>query len=366
MVTMSQSRDSEPVQPAEWSAHAACITAYPDSAEAWGDELHNARNEFEVFVRALCQHGEESVWLLCRPGSMGRSQLADLTDAANAGSSHNKGRVHFLDVPYGDVWLRDIAPIFLKPAPQVATFAFNGWGGKFVYEHDNQVAARLCRRLGLVGTALPLVTEGGALESDGQGTFMSTLCCLQNDNRNPGLSLIQIEGVLGEGVGAKKVLWLDAGLQNDHTDGHIDNVARFVAPGEVLCMRPNGEDDPNRELLLTVEATLRGFTDAHDRALRVHTLPSPGRVLGADGEVAPASYMNFYIANKAVVVPGYGLDDGGRARDAAAVAVLTGLFPGRKVVSCPSRSILSGGGSFHCITQQVPMGFAELSTMVNP
>jgi len=152
-----------------------------------------------------------------------------------------------------------------------------------------------------------------------------------------------------ESLGAERVLWVTKGLLHDHTDGHIDTIARFVAPGRVVCMAASGSDDPNRDVLDAIAKELAAMTDARGRRLDVVRVPSPGRVLDEDGEVMPASHVNFYIGNRSVVVPTYGT-----AFDDAAVAALTPLFPGRRVVGSSARTILEGGGAFHCITQQVP------------
>ena len=330
-----------PCQPTEWNPHRACITAWPEHEYAWGQPLKAAQNEFEFFVRALCSQGGEEVWLLCPPHSSGRTRLVDLSP-----------QLTFVDIPYGDVWLRDIAPVFVGDGNQAVCFGFNGWGGKYVYPHDAEVAEALCKWLQLGCQNVPLTTEGGAWESDGEGTYLTTRSCLINDNRNPGLSEAAAESVAAKYLGARKVIWLEDGLSNDHTDGHVDNIARFVAPGQVVCMSPASQDDPNREILLAIEDTLRSSSDANGRKLIVHTLPSPGAVMDDGGELLAASYLNFYIANRAVFMPSYGA-----SREEEAVGVLRSLFPERRVVPCPAAALLTGGGSLHCMTQQVPIGY---------
>jgi agmatine deiminase len=193
------------------------------------------------------------------------------------------------------------------------------------------------------------ILEGGSVEADGQGTVLTTRQCLLNPNRNPGMGQADIEKSLRNGLGAEKVLWLEEGLLNDHTDGHIDTLARFIAPGVVVCMEAREGSDPNAATLDRIAADLAGFTDARGRKLQVLRIPSPGIVRDEGGELLPASFVNFYIGNRSVVVPTYGTP-----YDEAAVAGLALLFPGRRVLGRSARAILSGGGAFHCITQQQP------------
>jgi len=331
------------VQPAEWESHRACITAWPEHAYAWGEPLLAAQDEFERFIRELCREGDEEVWLLCPPFSEGRNRLADLAP-----------QLTFLDVPYGDVWLRDIAPVFLRGSNDAVCFGFNGWGGKYIYPHDAEVSQALCDWLELSCSKPLLISEGGAWESDGAGTYLTTKSCLLNGNRNPGVTSAEVEALALGHMGARKVIWLDGGLLNDHTDGHIDNIARFVAPGEVMCMRPASIDDPNREVLLAIEETLRASSDTSGKPFTVHTVPSPGAVTDEAGELLAASHLNFYIANRAVLVPSYGA-----AGEREVVSVLQGLFPRRKVRLCPASALLTGGGSLHCMTQQVPATYQK-------
>jgi agmatine deiminase len=193
------------------------------------------------------------------------------------------------------------------------------------------------------------VLEGGAIEHDGEGTVLTTRECLLNPNRNRSWTQAVAEAALRQTLGARKVIWLDKGLLNDHTDGHVDNLARFVGPGLVAIPMAFGADDPQAAIYDAAAAALAGASDAAGRALRVVRIPSPGRVIGEDGLAAPASHMNFIIANRAVIVPTYNQ----RAGDFAAQA-LTSLFPDRAVIGLPSRALLTGGGSFHCISQQEP------------
>ncbi len=220
-------------------------------------------------------------------------------------------------------------------------FGFNGWGGKYDLAGDDSIGERLSGLAGLPYAKADWILEGGAIDGDGSGTLLTTEQCLLNPNRNPGLGKSDIEERLKRDLGATRVVWLGDGLINDHTDGHIDNLARFVAPGRVVIPEAVA-DDPNAAAYADAAEVLL------DAELEVVAIPSPGLIERA-GEVVPASYMNFYIGNAAVVVPQYGASN-----DAAAVEAIQALFPGRQAVGLRADHILTGGGSFHCISQQVP------------
>ncbi|MFM2417204.1 MAG: hypothetical protein RL385_1927 [Pseudomonadota bacterium] len=253
----------------------------------------------------------------------------------------------FHRIPFGDIWMRDIAPVFLvDDTGDVANvrFRFNGWGGKYAYGGDTEVARRVQEMLSMPAFSSPLILEGGGIECDGAGLCLTTRDVALNENRNPGMSQDEADAALCDALGCSRVVWLERGLLNDHTDGHIDNIARIIGEGRVLCMRPSGADDPNRDVLAEIEATLRAA------GLDVHTIPSPGRVLSRSGEPLPASFLNFYIANNAVVVPVFD-----SPYDAAALEALRPHFRGRDVVGVPAKVFLEEGGTIHCISQQEPM-----------
>ena len=329
---------STPV-PAEWSPHRALWVGFPSHAELWEDNLSEAQHEVAMLVHALAGPGREQVKLMVATDEALAEAVSLL--GATAGVTILPGR-------FGDIWLRDTGPIFLTP-DRAAAFAFNGWGGKYDLPHDDEVADQIGAQAGASLARHGFVLEGGALDHDGEGTILTTRQCLLNPNRNPGWREGEAERALGEALGARKMLWLGDGLANDHTDGHVDNLARFVAPGVVACPAAFGLDDPNAAAYDAAARDLAGFTDAVGRPLRVARIPSPGKVTDEDGDLIPASHMNFLIANGAVIVPTYG-DPAG----AWAVEALEALFPDRTVIGLPSRALLTGGGSFHCISQQEP------------
>jgi agmatine deiminase len=274
-------------------------------------------------------------------------------DEAQAAASALLGdtAVEIVRGQFGDIWLRDTGPIFTETAAGAvaAGFRFNGWGGKYQLEGDDIVAEQIAAASGAPLARNAFILEGGALDHDGSGTILTTRQCLLNANRNGDWDEAKATTALAGALGARKVLWLGDGLLNDHTDGHVDNLARFVAPGVVACPMAFGADDPNAEVYAETARALASMTDSRGSPLQVVRIPSPGRIEDEDGEIIPASHMNFLIANAAVIVPIYAEESG-----AFAVEVIKGLFPEREVIGLPSTAILTGGGSFHCISQQEP------------
>jgi len=320
-------------QPPEWAPHQWVWIGFPSHEDLWLDDLAPGRDEVAAFARAVWSDGKgEEVRLVVADPAAARAARALAPFAT------------IVQEPFGDIWFRDTGPIIVKEGARrrARTFRFNGWGGKYELEGDDTVGLRLAETAGMEAARGGWVLEGGAIDVDGTGLAVTTEQCLLNPNRNPGLSKAEVEARLGEDLGIERVLWLGEGLENDHTDGHVDNLARFVGEGRIAIPAPAGDDDPNTAAWLDAWARARAF------GLDVVPVPSPGRVL-RDGEVVPASYMNFYIGNAAVVVPLYGA-----ANDDAAVEAIGALFPGRRTVGLRADHVLTGGGSFHCISQQVP------------
>ena len=327
--------------PAEWSPHRAMWVGWPSHADLWEDNLAPAQAEVEALVRALAGPGRERVKLL-----VGHPEALE---DARARFREVEG-VEVLAGLFGDIWLRDTGPIFREGSASAAAFRFNGWGGKYDLEHDDTVARQIGEASRVPLETHDFILEGGALDHDGSGTILTTRQCLLNRNRNPGWTEAEAEARLGEALGARKVLWLGDGLLNDHTDGHVDNLARFVAPGVVAHPVAWGRGDPNDHVYGEVARALSQMTDAEGRPIRLLPLPSPGFVGDEDERPIPASHMNFLIANGAVIVPTYGDD---KAADLACQGLKT-VFPEREIIPLSSIAILTGGGSFHCITQQEP------------
>jgi agmatine deiminase len=318
-------------QPAEWAQHEAVWIGFPSHPELWEEDLDPARAEVAAFASAVWADGSgERVILVCADNAAG--------DAARALAG---ATAEVLVRPFGDVWLRDTGPILVSDG-SARDFRFNYWGGKYDLPGDEQIGGLLAANRGLGATACDWILEGGAIDTDGTGLAVTTEQCLLNPNRNPDLARVDIERNLARDLGLTRILWLGDGLAHDHTDGHVDNLARFVGPDRLAMPVAAGADDPNAAV----------YADAKERAeafgVEIAPLPSPGRVL-RDGEIVPASYMNFYIGNAAVVVPIYGAPN-----DDEAVAAIGALFPDRRAIGVRADHLLTGGGSLHCISQQIP------------
>jgi agmatine deiminase len=326
---------------AEWAPQKAIWTAWPADPEQWNGNLAGPRRDVAALVRALA--ASNRVKLLVSGPEVEAAAQAELGGVAE-----------IVLARYGDIWLRDTGPVFAssEDGPLALRFKTNGWGGKFDLADDRTVGDDIARLAGVPIRKFDFVLEGGAVEQDGAGTLLATRQTLLNANRN-GWTEGQAEVALRDAFGIRKVVWLDQGLLNDHTDGHIDTVARFVAPGRVVCQSPAGSDDPNAKVLDEIARALAAATDASGRRLEVIRIPSPGLVIDDSGEIAPASHVNFVIANGVLVVPTYATPSAERA-----VEALRTVFPGRKIVGIDSRALLgsgdAGGGSFHCITREEP------------
>ena len=324
--------------PAEFERHAATWLAWPHNPETWPGCLDEARDEFAVLVAALAER--ETVRLIV-PSEDERSRVARRVPDS----------VQLFVVKSNDCWMRDIGPTFVHDGGQrvAIDWTFNAWGGKYPpWDRDDLVASAVAKHAGVRSVRPGLVVEGGALEVDGEGTLLCTRGSLLGASRNPGLERADLEARLHELLGVRAVVWLDAELEGDDTDAHIDNVARFVAPGHVLCAVEDDPDDPNSAGLASCRKQLEGALDARARSLRVTALPMPDP-LRASGERLPASYANFYLANGCVLIPVFA-----SRRDDEAVERIASLFPGRDAVAIPSRTLVRGLGSLHCLSQQEP------------
>ena len=331
--------------PPEWEAHAATWTSWPFDDALWFGRLEGVRREFAGLVRTIAAH--EPVELLVESAQSERDARARLEGAD----------VRYHRLPLDDVWLRDNGPLFVTRAGAagrqelaLTNWSFNAWGGKFNWLQDNQVPGALAAQLKAAHWDVPVVLEGGSLDFSGDGAALTTRSCLLSPARNPSLSEEDYTALLGAYLGAGRLLWLDAGLEGDHTDGHIDTLTRFVSAGTIVTSVAEDARDPNFATLRGNLERLCGFLGAGGQPYNIVELPLPQQRGGPEGPLA-ASYTNFYIGNGFVVVPQYG-----DPRDARALDILAPLFPGRAVLGRSSRELIVGGGSFHCVTQQQPVG----------
>ncbi len=325
--------------PAEWERHAATWVVWPHSAETWPGCLSEAQAEFEALVRAVADG--EPVHALVRDEELLADVGARLADLAGP------GRVRLHEVATDDAWMRDVGPTFVEDSDgglAAIDWKFNAWGGKYApCDRDDAVASCVAALAGVRCIRAGLVAEGGALEVDGRGTLIATEATLLDERRNPGLERAELERALSDLLGVSRFLWLDGSIAGDDTDGHVDQLARFVAPGRVLCARASDVRDPNHEPLESCRARLLAAGD-----IEVIDLPMPPPI-EAGGQHLPASYANFYLTNTAVLVPAFGA-----ATDEEALDLLGRLFPSRKALGVPSQTLLRGLGSIHCLTQQQP------------
>lgn len=324
--------DMKPHLLPEWAPHAALWVGWPRLVEEWGGSLEGPRADIAGFIRAA--------------SSFVPVRVAAGSDEAEASARAAVGDcAEICRIPTGDIWLRDTGPIITGSGEgrRAQVFRFNGWGGKYLMPGDTETAGAIAAHEGIAVKRNDIILEGGGIDADGTGRLLTTGQCLLNPNRNPELDQAGIEAAITEALGISEYVWLGDGLLNDHTDGHVDNVARFIAPGHAICQHPSGSDDPNAETLQQIETTLRRA------GLEVTTIPSPGLVKDEDGNPVPASHMNFTITNGVVLVPVY--ED---RYSLVALAELSALFEGRKVIGLPARHILNGGGSFHCMTREIP------------
>lgn len=321
--------------PHEGEAQSVLHTCWPANRDEWGPYFDAARIEFAQFLKAC--------------GAPLTVYVANAEVEADAHAALG-GQAAYVRAPYGDVWARDTGPVFVKTPKGLSAvrFGWNGWGGKYVFPGDETIGAVIAREAGASILTSDLIGEGGGLEFDGAGTLITTRQCVLNPNRNTRLTEAAFEREAERLFGVTKVIWLDEGLIGDHTDGHVDNIARFARPGVVVCQAPSGADDPNADILNAVAETLKGQTDARGQALRVVQITSPGRVESSDGELLAASHMNWIIGPNRLVMPGF------NARAERAAQTLQSVFPDLEVCVSPANAIVTGGGAFHCVTCNQP------------
>jgi agmatine deiminase len=337
--------------PAEWEPHAGTWLAWPHAPATWPGHLEEARREYTEFVRAL--QGREPVRLLVGDDALEDSARRTL---AARGVDPERG-IEYLRIPTNDSWLRDTGPIVVEERGEggvrtrrAIAFGFNAWGGKYPpWNADDEVPTRIAEELKLPVFYPGIVMEGGAVDFNGAGTVMTTMSCLLNKNRNPGLSQARIEKYLRDYYGQKHVIWLGDGIEGDDTDGHIDDLARFIDERTIAIALEGNTLDPNYKILKRARQVLDQARDQDGRPFTIVELPMP-RPLSYEGQRVPATYVNFYFANRALLVPTFGHP----ARDRQAIRILAKHLPGREVIGVDCRALIWGLGAIHCFTQQQP------------
>ncbi len=328
---------------AEWERQSAVMIAWPQPSADFGLQLNAVENTFCIIAKTICRF--QKLIIVCR----------DHIHQHHIQSLIKKIRCRFIHAPYDDIWLRDTAPVSVstKNGFQLLNFKFNGWGYKYPWQTDHALSRHLFKK-GIYGstpmTDIDMVLEGGSIETDGEGTLLTTRQCLLNPNRNPERSEQQIEKDLKHYLGLQRILWLDQNhLEGDDTDAHIDTLARFCSPVRIAYTSCDNPHDPQHDGLKKMEAQLKAFTTASGKKYTLIPLPLPNPVFGKDGERLPANYANFLVINKAVLVPVYH-----DPMDTIVLQRLSTCFPGREIVAINCIPLIHQYGSLHCITMQFP------------
>jgi agmatine deiminase len=325
--------------PAEWAPHARCWMAWPCRAELWGERMDAARRAVAEVAKAIVRY--EPVTMIARP---------DLT--AEASLQCGQG-ISVLPLDYDDSWIRDTGPTFVVDragALAGVDWRFDGYGGRApAFDQDARLAEAICARLDVPRLAAPIVLEGGGLHVDGEGSCLVCAASVLDPRRNPSLSRDAAAAVLADHLGITQVIWLEHGVVGDPSGGHVDNVACFIRPGVVMALTSRDKDDANFAGLQDNLARLRATRDAAGRELEVIEVEQPAARSHPDGRRLTISYLNFYLANGAVLLPMFG-----DAKDDAAYAAIKAAFPDRQAIQIDAIDLVHGGGGIHCITQQQP------------
>lgn len=365
-VRMGLIRESKPIEdgyrmPAEFEPQERIWMLWPERPDNWRDHARPAGDAYAAAARAIAQF--EPVVIGASPRFYEEASERFCRDS----------QITVIPLAHDDAWMRDSGPTFLvndRGGLRAADWIFNAYGGHYdglydPWDQDDHVAAAVCGRVGADRYRADFVLEGGSIHTDGQGTILTTEMCLLSPGRNPAMSREEIEQALKDYLGGRKVIWIPDGIDPDETNGHVDDVCCFTAPGHVACIYTDNPEDPAYEAAQKAFRLLSHETDAGGRKLQVHPVCMPEKPvrIGKDfsyeadeksiprrpGDYCAASYLNFLIVNGGIIVPQYG-----DANDALALKQLQALFPDRKAVGVPSREIVYGGGNIHCITQQQP------------
>jgi len=334
--------------PAEWEPHSDTWLAWPHNLETWNEyDLHEIEKVFIEIIRNLIDGERISILI---SDEVYKYKISTMLHREKVSTDS----VRFHIIPTDDAWARDFGPNFLaRETPigrQIAVnrWRFNAWGEKYPWEKDNQAQREIVREVKLPWFDPGIVLEGGAIDVNGKGVCMTTTSCLLNPNRNGDISQKKIEGYLKDYIGAHKVIWINAGIEGDDTDGHIDNLARFINPTTIAYVSEEDKNDDNYSRLKSIPETLKNATDHDGKPFSLVALPMPVPIRHGATRL-PASYANFYIGNRSVLVPSFH-----QKKDETAINILKPYFPRKKIIPIDSRILVQGQGGIHCITQQQP------------
>lgn len=334
--------------PAEWEPHKATWLAWPHKEASWPGKFEPVPAIWAQMVRAIVEG--EDVHINVADGKMEAAARQVLKEGKADASN-----VYFHHFPTNDAWARDHGPIFVKSLTDnslvITKWGYNAWGDKYPpYDLDNEIPFKVGDYLKLPVEQGGMILEGGSIDVNGRGLLLTSEQCLLNKNRNPHMTREQIEQKLRENLGVRRVLWLGEGIEGDDTDGHIDDITRFVSENTIVTMVEEDTEDPNHGFLADNLARLREMKTEAGGEFDIITMQMPN-FIEFEGQRMPASYANFYISNAAVVVPIY---EDAKKNDAA-LGTLKDIFPGRRIVGIDSRDLIWGLGAFHCVTQQQPL-----------
>ncbi|GIO35453.1 putative agmatine deiminase [Paenibacillus antibioticophila] len=340
-------RELNYTMPAEWAEHERTFISWPVQASMCYPEHYDTvcQQGYAEFIRAMAEF--EPVTVIVNPDDLEKV----------SGLFEGNERVSFLPIEHNDAWLRDNGPTFLlNEQGELAgvNWIFNAWGGKYSpWDLDDAVAPQILDAFGIKRFDAPLVLEGGSIHTDGEGTLLTTEECLLHPNRNPRLSREEIEALVQNHLDVQEIIWLKRGLSGDETDGHVDNVACFAAPGKVILQVCDDPSDENYEITQENRATLAKTVDAKGRKLEVIEIPQPPKTFH-EGQRLTLSYLNFYFVNGGIILPVFG--GAAEETDRKAADILAAAFPDRRIRTVDGMAIIREGGNVHCTTQQMPAG----------
>ncbi|MDF2614278.1 MAG: agmatine deiminase [Clostridia bacterium] len=336
-------RDLNYKMPAEWTTHQRTFISWPvQESMCYKEDYESVCSGYKELIKAIAEF--EPVTVIVNPEEL--NEVKEFFEEPN---------ITCLPVSHNDAWLRDNGPTFLtddKGNLAGVNWIFNAWGGKYApWDLDNEVASKVLNHFNIKQFDAPLVMEGGSLHVDGEGTLITTKECLLNPNRNPGLSIEQIEDYLKNYLNIEKVIWLNRGLSGDETDGHVDNIACFAAPGKILIQVCEDPEDENYKITEENLEILKNATDAKGRKFEIIPIYQPP-MNDYEGSRLTLSYLNFYFVNGGIILPTFG--GNAKKTDQMAEKVLSTVFPERKVRTINGMAIIKEGGNVHCTTQQMP------------